>query len=159
LMFDISSPILYELGFEAAIRHLSDQMQRQHGIISTCEHDSKPNPIDDDIRILLYQAIKELLVNVVKHARARHVIVSIIGGEGRIRVSVKDDGIGFAPSESARQRTSMGGFGLFNIRERLNHVGGTLLIESQPGHGTLITVEAPLEFHRIDSASTDNTKS
>jgi signal transduction histidine kinase len=158
LMFDISSPILYELGFDAAIRHLTDQIQRQHGIFITFERDPQPGPLADDLRILLFQAVRELLVNVVKHARAGHVNVRIARDGGLIQVSVKDDGIGFDASQSPKQRTSMGGFGLFSIRERLEHVGGCLLIESEPGRGTLVTLMAPFEPPGTVRASTVNTK-
>ncbi|MDD1713502.1 MAG: HAMP domain-containing protein, partial [Methanoregulaceae archaeon] len=143
LMFEISSPILYELGFEAAIKHLTKQIENRHGIAIICEHDQRPQPLEDDLRVLLFQAVNELLVNVVKHARARQVIVHISRADGQIRVSVKDDGVGFDASGNAMQPALTGGFGLFSIRERLNHIGGGFFIESQYGQGTLVTLVAP----------------
>jgi signal transduction histidine kinase len=159
LMFEISSPILYELGFEAAIRHRVDQIQKQHGIIAVCEHDQQPKPLDDDVRILLFQAVSELMVNVVKHARARHVAVRIRRDEDQIRVCVEDDGMGFDASGTATRPTLTGGFGLFSIRERLSHIGGGLWIESQPGRGTLVTLVAPIKPRNTASASSDVAKS
>jgi signal transduction histidine kinase len=155
LMFEISSPILYELGFEAAIRHRVDQLQNQHGIIAACEHDQQPKPLDDDVRVLLFQAVNELLVNVAKHARSRHVAVHIRREGDHIRVDVEDDGIGFDASEVAARPTLTGGFGLFSIRERLSDVGGGLSIESQPGRGTLVTLAVPIKRRNTASALSD----
>jgi signal transduction histidine kinase len=144
LMFEISSPILYELGFEAAVRHLTDRIEEQHGIATICEYNQEPKPLDDDMRVLLFQAVGELLINAVKHARAHHVTVRIWRDEGQIRVSVEDDGVGFDPSGTAARPTLTGGFGLFSIRERLLHVGGKLVIESENARGTHVTLVAPL---------------
>ena len=155
LMFEISSPILYELGFEAAIRHRVDQIQKEHAIIAVCEHDQQPKPLDDDVRVLLFQAVQELLINVVKHARARHVAVRIRREEDQIRVGVEDDGIGFDASGTAARPTLTGGFGLFSIRERLSDVGGGILIESQSGRGTRVTLVAPIKPHNTASASSE----
>ena len=145
LMFEISSPILYELGLEAAVRHLTERVGRQHGMVTACEYDQAPKPLDDDVRVLLFQAVSELLVNVVKHARAHHVTVRIWRDKGRIHVTVDDDGAGFDVSEVASTQTLMGGFGLFSIRERLNSVAGEFVIESEHAHGTRATLIAPLK--------------
>ena len=150
LMFEISSPILYELGFEAAVRHLTERIEKQHGIVTICESDQEPKPLGDDMRVLLYQAVSELLINVVKHARAHHTIVRILRDEGRIRVSVEDDGVGFDASRTATQQVLASGFGLFSIRERLHHVGGELVIESEHARGTRATLVAPLKPSDLD---------
>lgn len=145
LMFEISSPVLYELGFEAAVRHLAERFERQHGIVVVCECDQALKPLDDDVRVLLFQAVSELLINVVKHARAQNITVRIRREEGCIHVSVEDDGIGFDASATASAQTLEGGFGLFSIRERLNHVAGELVIESELARGTRATLIAPLK--------------
>ncbi len=150
LMFEISSPILYELGFEAAVRHMTERIEKQHGIVTICESDQEPKPLDDDMRVLLYQAVSELLINVVKHARAHRAIIRILRDEGRIRVSVEDDGVGYDASGTPAQQALTSGFGLFSIRERLHHVGGELLIESEQARGTRATLVAPLKPSDLD---------
>jgi signal transduction histidine kinase len=145
LTFKISSPILYELGFEAALEWLTEEMQNQHGIIAYFEDDDQPKPLDEDIRILLFQTVSELLINVVKHARARHVQVSLWREGDRLRLGVADDGIGFAEKALGPRGGRNGGFGLFSIRERLNTFGGLLEIDSTPGSGTQITMTVPLQ--------------
>jgi signal transduction histidine kinase len=147
LIFEISSPILYELGFEAALEWLAEQVQKNHGIDSTYEDDGTPKPLDDDIRALLYQAAGELLINAAKHAHPKHIKVESRREGSQIRVSVEDDGVGFQVSGTCliRGESEGLGFGLFSIRERLNYVGGRLEISSSCGVGTSVTLVAPLK--------------
>jgi signal transduction histidine kinase len=95
--------------------------------------------------------VQELLLNVVKHAHANKVKVSIHRVGSRICVSVEDDGIGFDPGKvvAAEARTE-GGFGLFGIRERLEGLGGHIEIDSVPGHGANITLMAPLKQEKTN---------
>jgi len=152
LTSDLSSPILYELGFEAAVAEwLAEQIQQRHDIATEFEDDGQPKPLDDDICALLFRNVRELLVNVVKHAHAHKVKVSIWKVNSEVHVSVEDDGVGFNPAGPASVATKTGGFGLFSIRERLEQVGGRLQIESAPGSGTKITVTAPLKQEEISS--------
>ena len=151
LTSDLSSPILYELGFEAAVSEwLVEQIQEKHGIASEFEDDGQPKPLDDDICALLFRMVRELLINVVKHAQAHRVKVSIRKVDSDICVGVEDDGVGFNPAKMASMLTETGGFGLFSIRERLEQLGGHLEIESEPGHGTRVTVMAPLKQGKIN---------
>lgn len=144
LTFELSPPILYQLGLEAALEWLVEQMKEQYGVIVNFEDDKQPKPLNDDILILLFQAVRELLINVSKHAEARKVKVSI-GRDGEdLRIRVEDDGVGFITSEIGSSRHKSKGFGLFSIKERLDHLGGSLEIESKPDQGTRITLVAPL---------------
>ncbi|MGQ9920074.1 MAG: sensor histidine kinase [Desulfobacca sp.] len=144
LTFKISSPILYELGLEAAVEWLTEELQDQHGLTTFFEDDDQPKPLAEEVRVLLFQAVSELLMNVVKHARARKVQVAIRRENGQISISVHDDGVGF---DVAAMRSRWGrrdfGFGLFSIRERLRAFGGALDIRSS-FHGTTVTLWAPL---------------
>ncbi|MDY0040512.1 MAG: PAS domain-containing protein [Desulforhabdus sp.] len=150
LIFKISSPILYELGFEAAVEWLVEETQRKHGILVLYEDDDNPKPLDDDIRVMLFQAVGELLVNVVKHASAKTVSLSSRLEDDYIVVEVEDDGVGFDVSEVASRRSSAEGFGLFSIRERLNHIGGQLKVDSKQGRGTHIVIIAPVSHGKRD---------
>jgi PAS domain S-box-containing protein len=149
LTFDLSSPTLYELGLEAAIREwLYDEVQQKHGIHTKFEDDEQPKPLDNDVRAVLYRAVRELLVNVVKHAQAQRVKVSIGKDNNNVRIVVADDGIGFVPSP---QLNKTGGFGFFSIREGLNYLGGSIEIGSKPGQGTHITLIAPIKRGKIEN--------
>ena len=145
LTFRISSPILYELGLAAAVEWLTEELQEQHGVVTYFDDDREPKPLDEDVQVLLFQAVSELLVNVVKHSRARHVQVSLWREEDRLHLAVYDDGLGFDPTAiRARWGRRRGGFGLFSIRERLRPFGGVLEVDSKPGFGTQVIIIVPL---------------
>lgn len=146
LTFEISPPVLYELGLESALEWLVERTLQQHGLQGEFIDDDRHKPLQEDIRVLLFQAVRELLFNVAKYAKATHVVVSIDQPDRSVRIRVEDDGIGFdldrLVSTSATDRT---GFGLFSIRERMALVGGEFLLESKPGEGTRATLVAPLQ--------------
>jgi PAS domain S-box-containing protein len=153
LIFKISSPILYELGFEAAVGWLAEEMEKQHAIRCRYLDDGQSKPLDDDIRVLLFRAVSELLVNVAKHARAHQVELRTDRDGDRIRVVIEDNGIGLEPSEIFNRWGKNQGFGLFSIRERLKHVDGSLEVKSRPGMGTRVTLTAPLKDARLQEIS------
>jgi signal transduction histidine kinase len=92
----------------------------------------------------VFQAVRELLFNIVKHADASKARVTMSCENGMIRTTVEDDGCGFIAQDAPTQGENRSGFGLFSIRERLNSQGGRLFIESQPGKGTRITMLSPM---------------
>jgi signal transduction histidine kinase len=143
LTFKISSPILYELGLEAALEWLAEQAQKDHGISVRFISDGQPDHLDDDVRVLLFQATNELLVNVVKHAQAQNVEISIRREGGNVKVEVGDDGVGFQMARTNPQRQERCGFGLFSIRERLRPYGGDMEVQSEPGAGTHVILTVP----------------
>jgi PAS domain S-box-containing protein len=146
LTFDLGSPVLHELGFETAVSELlTDRIQKKHGITVEFEDDGEPKPLDDDVRILLFRDVRELLTNVDKHASAHKVKVSIRKVGSEIHISVEDDGWGFDTKKVAATAVREGGFGLFSIRERLENLGGHLQIDSAPGCGCKVTIMAPLK--------------
>ena len=144
LTFQLNPPLL-DLGLEEAVESLCEQIQEEHDFLVKFEDDRQSKPLSDDARIILFQAVRELLVNVAKHARADRVKVSIRGGGDTIRLTVEDDGLGFDPSAVYTAAGGTGGFGLFNVREQLDHLGGHYVIESKPGEGTRVIMVAPLE--------------
>ena len=139
LTFELSPPTLYELGFGDAVQWLASQFQENCGTEIEVQQEPHPTPLTDDARILLFLAVRELLINVAKHAQARHAKVVIAKAEDWLRIQVEDDGVGF---DVAKSRAA--GFGLFSIRERLEHIGGHLRVKSKPGHGTMVALAIPL---------------
>ncbi len=140
LMFEISPPILHELGLTPAIEWLADTIRSQHGL--AVEVDAEPvSVVEEDLKSLLFRSTRELLNNVVRHASATSAVVRVRRSGPLLRVEVEDDGRGFEPRTSAIGVES--GFGLFSIRERLAHLGGRLEVFSKPGRGTRAVIEAP----------------
>jgi len=145
LTFDLSPPILYELGFEAALEWLAERIQQQYGLeveILGCE---KETSIGTEWRVTLFTAVRELLVNVGKHAKSPIARVSMKKMQGNIVISVEDEGVGMDPSTRASVKPGTDGFGLFSIRERLGFMGGRVEISSKRGQGTCVTLFVPVE--------------
>jgi two-component system, NarL family, sensor kinase len=94
---------------------------------------------------MLYRAVRELLVNVAKHAKADHVDITLDREDRSLRITVEDDGKGFDPSLPASGRLD-GSFGICSVRERLTRVGGEFIIDSVEGRGTRVILIAPLDL-------------
>jgi signal transduction histidine kinase len=104
------------------------------------------------LRSLLFRSVRELLINVVKHAGATAARVSIRGYDGGVRITVADDGHGIVISEpgngaadGADTDGARTGFGLFSMRTRLEEIGGKVEISSVPDTGTRVTLSAPID--------------
>jgi len=155
--FDLSSPVLYELGLEAAVEEwLAANIREKYGIETVFEDDDRSKPLDDDMRAFLFKAVKELLINVIKHAKASNVKVSIARDTNKINIRVEDNGTGFHPDREKDRFFHFSGYGLFSIRERLNYMRGSFNIESKPGQGTRVTLTAPLKPETISEKGNDN---
>jgi PAS domain S-box-containing protein len=154
LTFEMSPPILYELGFVPALDWLVNRTRQRFAIETEFVDDGKPKPLVIDVSVLLFQAVRELVNNVIKHAKARNLKITASSVRSSICITVEDDGLGFemAHAMSARKHSSkkdvsdysLRGFGLFNIRERLDHIGGSIEIHSKSGQGTRVTLFVPL---------------
>ena len=140
LTFQLSPPILHDLGFEPALQWLVEDVARTYGLEIALEGPEDPSPLSERIRVLLFRAVRELLINVAKHSGARRARVRLERSGGAIRIAVEDDGQAFDPRAIGSR-----GLGLSAIRERLNHLGGEMCLATAPGSGTRVTLIAPLE--------------
>jgi signal transduction histidine kinase/ActR/RegA family two-component response regulator len=137
LMAELSPPVLQELGLPLALKWLAEQMLK-HGLTVNVRLSHEHVPLRDEQAILLYQAVRELLLNVVKHAETTHAMVSLsVRDDETAEVSVQDQGRGFDPA-SLEARTAGEHFGLFSIKERLEAMGGWFQVDSALGHGTTV---------------------
>ncbi|MBW1709365.1 MAG: PAS domain S-box protein [Deltaproteobacteria bacterium] len=151
LTFDLSPPALYELGLDAALDELADQLQQEYGLPITVKDDGQSKPMSENARVILYRATRELMLNVVKHAQARQMIVSINKKNGKISVEVSDDGVGFNTTQIFKRLARTKSLGLLSIRERLNPLNGEMDIISTPGKGTVVTMKLPFEQIELDT--------
>jgi PAS domain S-box-containing protein len=145
LVFELSPPILYDLGFEATMEWLGEHMHEQYGLVVEVEDDDRSKDLDNEVRVLLFRAVRELLFNVLKHAQASGAKVRMRRVGDCLRVVVEDDGVGFAPEKLSATSGKVEGFGLFSIRERLNYFGGRMEIDSPPGKVTRVILTVPLQ--------------
>jgi signal transduction histidine kinase len=143
LTFEISPPVLHELGLGPALEWLAEEMSG-HSSIHMEVTDRMPISLEEGARTLVFRAVRELLHNVVKHSRARNAWVTLEQIEGDLRVTVRDDGVGF-PGWHGEMGKQSHGFGLFSIRERFLSLGGMLQMESTVEGGALVTLSLPLQ--------------
>ena len=143
MTFELSLPVLYELGFEAAVEWFARHVRSQHGIMVDVQKDMVPIPMDDEIKVLLFRSVRELMINIVKHAQASNARVTIRREDDHVNIIVEDDGVGIKVVQQDPRLKSTSGFGLFSIRERLHYLGGQVQVESQNGKGTRITLMVP----------------
>lgn len=148
LSFDLSPGTLYDLGFEVAVEDLVERFSKERNIPCRFENCRRPKPLREDVKILLYRSLRELLINAAKHSRAETIRVSLLRSSSDLYAIVEDDGQGFDASALENNSRKAGGFGLFSIRERLNHIGGQLKIESVAGKGTKAVLIAPLDIEK-----------
>ena len=144
LVLDLSSPALNEIGLGAAINEWSDnQLRLRHGLPFTFSSECDHLEIDETVAAVLFRNTRELLSNVVKHARANHVAVRLDCVDDELKITVTDDGHGFSTAEVSERPTAEGGFGLFSIRERMADLGGSLDLDSAPGKGCTAVLRMP----------------
>jgi signal transduction histidine kinase len=139
LTAELSPPVLYEMGFAAALVGLARQIRDQHGIEVELQQHPIAWPPCDDSQILLFITVRDLLTYVARQTQPR-VIKILMQPEGKhLRLRVEHDGVGV--SEAGGDPP---GFALFSIRERLDRIGGTVEVQSPPAGGTVITLRVPL---------------
>ena len=144
MIFDLSPPVLYELGLNAAIEWYAEQFQQRTGIETTTDLSIEPAGIKKDLRIVLFQAVRELLININKHANASTARITTQTKKDRLRIVVEDNGIGFEVADSSQQQNKSGGFGLFSLHERLGLLGSKMQIHSSRD-GTEVRISSPLD--------------
>jgi len=143
LTFDISPPILYELGLEPAVAWLGEHITGHFGLPVEVQCERGLVELSEGVRVMLFRSIQEALVNTVKHAQASRATVRLAKhGPNQVCAIVEDNGQGFDVAHR-RHPSAASGFGLFSIRERISHLGGTVHVESGAEKGTRIRLTVP----------------
>lgn len=153
LTLELAPPVLYDAGLNAALEALTRDLERRTRLKFALRCDPVAEPEDEQIRVLLFEAVREMIQNVVEHARAAHVrITSRVTAPGQVELVIEDDGQGFditTLSLPRGQRPETNRLGLLEIRERLSHIGGDLHIRSEPGRGTWVRLLAPAKLREL----------
>jgi signal transduction histidine kinase len=144
LSVELAPPVLYEHGLAAALEWLAAETRKNYNVEVIIEADSLANPKAADVRIFLFRAVRELLLNSLKHAGGSVLHITMQHRRpDKIRIIVADDGPGFDPNSLDNKRTDSQTVGLLNIRERVSNFGGEFHINSNPKRGTRITLSLP----------------
>jgi PAS domain S-box-containing protein len=136
LSFQLSPPLLHDVGLIAAVQWLAEDLETSHGLAVKIVEERELE-MDENVRVTFYRAIRELLLNVVKHAGVKKASVRFSGGEGMARISVEDAGVGMPPTAKRH------GFGLLALRERVEQLGGSLETRGSVDIGTTVVVSLP----------------
>lgn len=144
LAVELFPAALHAQGLAAGLRWLADWMHKKYGLTVALTVDDAADPGRRDVRTLVFESVRELLFNVVKHAGTRRATVDLArADDGVVRITVADAGAGFDPEAAFAAHAPQQGLGLFGIRERLTLLGGTLDVRSAPGAGATFTLRAP----------------
>jgi PAS domain S-box-containing protein len=144
LTLELSPQVLHELGLQKALGWLCEQMKEKHSIDFVFYDDRQPKPLTDELQSVVYHAVRELMINIVKHAQVETAQISLRRNGNQVCILVEDRGVGFDASGVFVNRNGNSGFGLFSIRERLSLLGGHLELSSQHSTGTTATLSVPL---------------
>lgn len=147
ILNDLKPRVLEELGLETAINKLSENIVKENSIHGQVNILGLNDRIDDKLEVAIYRIIQESLSNIVKHSGAKEFDVSLICDDGNIRLLISDDGKGFE-EQNNNINNFQAGFGLKNIKERVENFGGHFNIETTPNEGTLLLVELPIKEKR-----------
>jgi signal transduction histidine kinase len=141
LMAELSPPVLHELGLPTALQWLADQMKNNRLEVEV-RLGTTHLPLPEHQALLLFHSIRELLLNVAKHAGTDKAVLTLDVADDELTIAVQDRGQGFntdslEPTQPGHQ------FGLFSVKERMEELGGWLQVKSAPGRGTTVTLGLP----------------
>lgn len=142
LTAELAPPVLFERGLGSALDWLARSVGEKQWLHVEVQVEPGAEPEHETARVFLFQAARELLLNVRKYAGVQEARVRLARGDGGLVLEVADDGKGFDLAEITRERTS-GGFGLFSVREQLAILEGRMEIDSTPGRGTRVRLWVP----------------
>ena len=144
---ELSPPVLRQLGLRAALKWLARHIGERYGFAVRIDDEGQDIQLAERLALLLFRSVRELLINVAKHAHTDQAILSLRKTNNLLQIEVEDQGRGFDPA-SQSSMVEAGHFGLFSIRERLEYLGGTFKIQSVRGAGTKVTLSAPLSVRK-----------
>lgn len=151
LISQLSPPALSEFGLPIALQWLTEQMPERDLSVSLDFKTQIPTIPEDHAR-LLFQSIRELLINCVKHANTHEATLTLEHVDGSLYIQISDHGAGFDPlvPASKNAHSPARGFGLTSIRERMVALGGRFELKSSPGNGTTATLVLPLSDSSVE---------
>jgi len=144
ITYDLSPPVLYQLGLAEAVVWLSEKLENESGLQIKLSLDHHPKEVPESHLILTYRVIQELLTNIVKHSGATMAEVVFRKKNSDLHVNINDNGKGFNTREELNLKGQGDGFGLFAVRERVHNLNGTITIKGMRGKGTSIDLIIPL---------------
>jgi signal transduction histidine kinase len=141
--FELHPAVLKQLGLPSAIESMVFRMQRGSHMRIHLHCDEPDPPMPQAASLVLLRTVRELTLNAQKHARAANLWITLQQQADHLEVSVTDDGIGFDAGTVIGRLSPEGGFGLVSVEAQMQAIGGSMSIESVPGHGTEVLLSLP----------------
>jgi signal transduction histidine kinase len=142
---ELSASYICDMGFDTALQLLARDIQNRYGLACRLVLESRSAALSNEAQRVLYRAVRELILNVVKHACASQVEITAKRKLNALTIEVRDDGCGFEPEKAPAAGLTVGSFGLFSIRANLAPLGGNLRVLSKRGKGTRAMVSVPFD--------------
>ncbi len=143
LMSELKPPPSIDDDMRASIEWIAEKVKKR-GLKVIIKDDEQPKPLDEEVRTIVLQSVRELLFNVIKHTSENEAIVSLSRNKDQVEIAVKDEGEGFDLENRGLKSEKEKRFGLFNVQERIDLLGGSTDIATEPGEGTTVTLCVPL---------------
>jgi two-component system sensor histidine kinase UhpB len=140
VMAELRPPVLDDYGLSAALHWYGKQFSDRTGISPLMQVEELTPRLPLSTETALFRITQEALTNAAKYAQARRVTLALEAIDGEVHLTIADDGIGFDATANHQPGAR---WGLINMRERAQAIGGSLIVETAPGKGTKITVEVP----------------
>lgn len=151
VIYELRPTLLDDLGLIPAIKWHAENYLETAGIKAHLETAGQERRLPPEIETALFRIVQEATTNTVRHAHARSASISLEFEESSVAVHIEDDGRGFDPNEVAKAKDSGRGLGLLSMKERVEHLGGVLSIMSEPGKGTQIQIEIPVNWEEVSN--------
>jgi signal transduction histidine kinase len=145
IIFDLRPSVLDDLGLVSALRWYAQNRLGSLDIKLRVEVSGEERGVPSQVEIALFRVVQEAITNIVKHAEAQNVVLSLEFKDSAISIEVEDDGKGFDAEAVSLEADKARGLGLLGMRERITLLGGKFHIESEPDSGTRLAIEVPLD--------------
>ncbi len=156
VIYNLKPKILEEVGLEPALNYLCKSVSLESGIESTMDITGLKERLTPKLELYIYRIIQEAINNIVKHSHAKNFNIQLVETTSNIKIIVSDDGIGFNLKSTKDKTNGNIGYGLFNLKERVENLGGKTKIDSSLNNGTILYIQFPKEHERNERTKNFN---
>jgi signal transduction histidine kinase len=151
LAFELSPPILEDLGLRPALHWLAEYLSQRYGTRVEVADDAREPPLPPPARTIVFRAVRELAINAAKHAAGADIVLSCITNDRTTRLAIRDTGPGFNTAELHQSTDGFDRYGLLSVEQQIRGIGGSFELVSTLGEGTRAAITVPLDCEKDDA--------